>query len=249
MSRTLITRARILTLHPGAEFIDGGSLVLEDGVVAAILDDPEPQDAHAERIDAAGALVLPGLVNAHTHAYSTLVRGSGVPVEARDFVQLLQSFWWRLDLSLELEDVRLSAALAAVEGLRLGVTTVFDHHASYGCIDGALDAVAAGLELAGQRGVLCFEVSDRRGAHAARAALAENERYAGQARRLPFRLGSMLGLHASFTLADETLAAAEELARRCNLRAHIHAAEDVVDRVAGARDGSGVVERLERFGL
>jgi putative selenium metabolism protein SsnA len=245
----LITRARILTLHPGAEFIDGGSLLLEDGIVAAVLEDPEPQDAHAERVDAAGALVLPGLVNAHTHAYSSLVRGSTVPVQARDFAELLQSLWWRLDLSLEPEDVRLCAALAAVDGLRLGVTTVFDHHASYGCIEGALEEVASGLEAAGQRGVLCFEVSDRLGAESARAALAENERYAEHARRLPFRLGSMLGLHASFTLGDETLAAAQELARRCDLRAHIHAAEDLVDRVAGARDGSGVVQRLERFGL
>jgi putative selenium metabolism protein SsnA len=249
MSRTLITRARILALHAGAPFVECGSLVLDGGVLSEVLAEPEPQDAHAERIDAAGGLVLPGLVNAHTHAYSALVRGLDVPVHAADFADLLRQLWWRLDAVLEPEDVQLSATLTAVEGLRLGVTTVFDHHASYGCIDGALDHVAAGFESAGQRAVLCFEVSDRLGQDAARAALAENERYARSQPRLPFRLGALLGLHASFTLSDATLAAAAELAGGSGLGVHVHVAEDGVDRVRAVGGDTGVVERFERFGL
>ncbi|MFQ5600016.1 MAG: amidohydrolase family protein [Candidatus Krumholzibacteriia bacterium] len=248
-SRTLITNARLLTLHPGAEFVEPASLVLQDGIVGAVLEEPEPRDAHAEVLDAAGALVLPGFVNAHTHCYGALVRGLNEPIVAGDFAELLRSLWWRLDAELELEDVDLSATLAALDGLRLGVTSVFDHHASYSAIEGSLDAVARGLEAAGQRGVLCFEVSDRAGPGAARAALGENARYARQARRLPFHLGAMLGLHASFTLSDATLEEAAGIATGSGLRMHIHAAEDRVDRVPEASEGTGVVERLDRFGL
>lgn len=249
MPRTLITNARLLTLHPGAELLEGASLLIDDGVIADILNEPEPRDSHAERVDAAGGLVFPGLVNAHTHAYSSLARGLEAAVPEGDFAGLLRSLWWRLDACLEHDDLQPSAMLAALDGLRLGVTTVFDHHASYGCIEGSLEEIARGFEGVGSRGVTCFEVSDRAGRDAARAALAENRRHAVMERRLPSRLGALLGLHASFTLSDETLDEAATLAEDLNLPVHVHAAEDKVDRVEGARDGTGVVTRLQRFGL
>lgn len=249
MGRTLVTGAHVLTLHPGAELVSGATLVLDGGIVAAVLPEPEARDAHAEVMDAGGCLVLPGLVNAHGHAYAAFARGLPHRIEAPDFAALLRNLWWRLDAALELEDVRLSAALAARDALRLGVTTVFDHHASYGAIEGSLDAVAEGFEAAGQRGVLCFEVSDRAGRDAARAALGENERFAATLPRPPYLVGAMLGLHASFTVGDATLAAAAEVARRTALRIHVHLAEDPVDRVAGAARGSGIVDRLDAAGL
>ena len=249
MARTLVTHARLLTLHPGAPFLDGVTLVIEGGSLSTILPEPEARDAHAEVIDAGGALVLPGLVDAHAHHYSALARGLPFPVQARDFADLLHRLWWRLDAALDLEDVRLSAALAARDGLRRGVTTVFDHHASFGAIESSLDAVAAGLADVGQRGVLCFEVSDRHGEAAAGAALRENERFADTAPDLPGIAGAMLGLHASFTLSDATLERAAAVARRTALRVHVHLAEDPVDHVSGATSGSGVVDRLERFDL
>jgi len=239
VGRTLIVNARLLTLDPGAAWLEPASLVLEDGAVAALLADASPRDAHAETLDAGGALVLPGLVNAHTHCYSSLVRGIEARLDAPDFVALLRNLWWRLDASLEPEDVELSAALAALDGLRRGVTTVFDHHASYGCIEGSLARVAAGLAAVGQRGVLCFEISDRLGAATAAAALRENARHARDGVRPPWSPGAMLGLHASFTLSDATLGAAAALVRATGLAVHVHVAED----------GTGVVARLERFGL
>jgi len=249
MARTLVTHARLLTLHPGAPLVDPATLVLEGERIAAIVPEPEVEDAHADVVDAAGALVLPGLVNAHTHAYSAFARALPHPVRADDFAMLLGNLWWRLDAVLDRDDVRLSAALTARDGLRRGVTTLFDHHASFGAIEGSLDAVAAGLADVGARGVLCFEASDRAGAEAAQAALHENERFADIAPDLSGIAGAMLGLHASFTLSDATLEAAAEVARRTALRIHVHLAEDPVDRVGDSGSGSGVVERLDRFGL
>ncbi len=249
MSRTVIANARLLTLHPGAEFFESASLLLEDGLVTAILDDPDATDSHAERLDAGGALVLPGLINAHTHCYSALVRGLDARIGSDDFAALLRDLWWRFDLCLEPEDIEISAMLAGLLSLRLGVTTLFDHHASYGCIEGALERVAAGLETMGARGIVCFEVSDRAGPDAAQAALRENVRHASSGTQSPSRLGSMLGLHASFTLSDATLAAAAELAQQHGLAVHVHVAEAEVDRMGDAASGTGVVSRLERFGL
>jgi cytosine/adenosine deaminase-related metal-dependent hydrolase len=218
-------------------------------MVTEILAEPDARDSHADHIDAAGALVFPGLVNAHTHAYSSLVRGIDAMLPDGDFLELLQSLWWRLDACLEREDLQLSARLAGLEGLRLGVTTVFDHHASYGCIEGSLEEIAAGFEAVGSRCVGCYEVSDRAGVAAARAALEENRRHAAVGPRLPSRLGAMLGLHASFTLSDDTLQEAAALAAEQHLVSHVHVAEAAVDRVPGAQQGTGVVARLQRFGL
>lgn len=251
MPRTLITNARVLSLHPGAALLDSATLVLDNGVVADLVPEPAMQDAHAEYIDAGDALVVPGFVNAHTHAYSALVRGMPEPIAAADFGELLRNLWWKLDFNLSLDDVAASAMLMALDGLRCGVTTVVDHHASYGAVAGSLESVAAGFEALGQRALVCFEVSDRLGADAAAAALEENARHAPEARQLPFRLGSMLGLHASFTLSDDTLARASRVALEHGLRMHIHAAEDRIDRTgeAGTEGDSGVVERLKRFDL
>ena len=71
-----------------------------------------------------GALVLPGLVNGHTHLYSALARGMpGPPVAPRSFVEVLERVWWRLDRALDEESVYLSGLVAAVEAARLEFTT------------------------------------------------------------------------------------------------------------------------------
>ena len=117
MGRTLVTHARVLALQPGAEVLEDVTLVLEGRQVATVVPEPEARDAHAEVVDAEGGLVFPGLVNAHAHAYSALARGLPVPIHAPDFATLLERLWWRLDGLLELEDVRVSAALALAFGV------------------------------------------------------------------------------------------------------------------------------------
>jgi cytosine/adenosine deaminase-related metal-dependent hydrolase len=107
------------------------------------------------------------------------------------------------------------------------------------------------LDAAGQRGVICFEVSDRAGAACGRSGAARERALRDRERPGPFALGAMLGLHASFTLADATLEAASDLVRRTGLRVHIHVAEDPVDRIAARRD-SGQRHRRDastHFGL
>lgn len=242
--------------------LDDELTVLSDGAVAIVGNRIEAVGSAAdvgarydgaETIDASGKLVMPGLINAHTHLYSALARGLVADIEpSSSFTEILEHLWWRLDRALTLDDVRLSAAAGAIDLIRNGTTTIIDHHASQVHIDGSLSAVAESLDESGLRFNLCFEVSDRNGEEAREAGLAENERFARLAAsgRADGRIGASVGLHASFTLEDATLERAAGMAADLGLGCHIHAAEDVADvEDSVSRSGNRVVERLESFGI
>jgi putative selenium metabolism protein SsnA len=243
--------------QPG-QFREQVSVHIRDGRIAAV--DGEPTTGPTtgdEVIDARGGLVLPGLVCAHTHFYGAFARGMSLPGEpAADFPRILKNLWWRLDKLLTPDDIGASALVFLCDAIRHGVTTIADHHASPLSIDGSLDTIAGAVGQAGVRACLCYEVTDRDGFVLSRAGLLENERFA---RRLPMGragepsaglLAGSVGLHASFTLSDESLEAASGLARDLGIGCHIHVAEDKSDQVDSlARDGLTVVERLARAGV
>ena len=200
------------------------------------------------RRDCSQTLVLPGNVCAHHHLYSTLSRGMPYRLEPpKNFLQILQRIWWRLDRALDETTVRLSALCGGLDALRAGTTTVIDHHASPNFIDGSLDVIADALGELGLRSVLCYEVSDRDGPSRAKAGVAENRRFLARKRRLT---RGMVGAHASFTLSGDTLAACREAAASAGVGVHIHVAEDRADSDdAEAAYGVRVVERLGAAGI
>jgi putative selenium metabolism protein SsnA len=204
--------------------------------------------AGVPRHDCSGALVVPGNVCAHHHLYSALSRGMPYGLAPpRNFTEVLQRVWWRLDRALDENAVRASALRGGLDALLAGTTTIVDHHASPNFIDGSLDVIADALAELGVRSVLCYEVSDRDGPGRAVAGLAENRRFLAHQRRLA---RGMMGAHASFTLSDATLAACAEAARVAGTGVHIHVAEDAADqRDCGARAAGRVVERLHGAGI
>jgi cytosine/adenosine deaminase-related metal-dependent hydrolase len=172
----------------------------------------------------------PGLVCGHHHLYSSLARGMpGPPRRPTGFADILELVWWRLDRALDLELVRWSSLLGAVEALEAGTTAIVDHHSSPEAIDGSLDVIASACAEVGVRVTCCYEVSDRGGPDRAKAGLAENERFLRSGGR------GLVGAHACFTLGDETLDAVAGLAGDLGVGVHIHVAEDRVDAGAGAR--------------
>jgi putative selenium metabolism protein SsnA len=203
-------------------------------------------DAHY--LDGHGGIIMPGLVNIHHHFYSALARGLDPGTPMRNFPEVLDRLWWRLDRALDAEDVGISALLSLADCVRHGCTTVFDHHASPSCIDGSLDAIADAVDQAGISALLCYEITDRNGPEGAEAGIEENLRFQAEREDDP-RIRGVIGLHASFTLHDETLAQVAER-RPTGAGCHIHVAEDPVDVRASIESfGAGPVERLERFGL
>ncbi len=223
-----------------------GNVLIQGGRVVSV---GPPDGTRADtRIDCSGCLVIPGNVCAHTHVYSALARGMPFALEPpTNFLEILQRVWWRLDRALDEASVRASAELGAMEALLAGTTTLVDHHASPNAIDGSLDVIAEAFESMGLRSVLCYEVSDRDGAQAARAGVAENRRFAARAGSDLTR--AMIGAHASFTLSDETLGACVDAARSAGVGLHVHAAEDAADEAdSQARFGRRVADRLSRAG-
>jgi cytosine/adenosine deaminase-related metal-dependent hydrolase len=172
----------------------------------------------------------PGLVCAHHHLYSTLARGMPAPPRApQRFGEILEQIWWRLDTALDLDMLRASARLGAVEALLCGTTAIVDHHESPNAIEGSLDVIAEACAEVGVRVVCAYGVTDRHGADGARRGLAENERFLRAGGR------GMVGVHAAFTCTDETLAAAAGLAHDLGVGVHVHVAEGPEDADAGAR--------------
>jgi putative selenium metabolism protein SsnA len=185
----------------------------------------------AEELDANGMLVLPGAICAHTHFYGAFARGMYIPGEpARNFVQILEKLWWRLDLALDDEGTRLSALVCLADAIRHGTTTLIDHHASPNAIEGSLDILAEAIKQAGLRACLCYEVTDRNGDEGAKAGIAENVRFIVARRRDPCpNLRAMFGLHASFTVSDRTLEHCAGEAQMLDVGFHTHLAEDAAD--------------------
>jgi cytosine/adenosine deaminase-related metal-dependent hydrolase len=172
----------------------------------------------------------PGLVCGHHHPDSTLARGMPAPPGTpTNFTEILDQVWWRLDAALDLDLVRWSALLGAVEAVEAGTTAIVDHHASPSAIDGSLDVIAEACAEVGVRVVCAYEVTDRHGAEGAKAGLAENERFLRAGGR------GLVGAHACLTLSDDTLDAVVGLARDLGVGVHIHVGEDAVDAGAAER--------------
>jgi cytosine/adenosine deaminase-related metal-dependent hydrolase len=172
----------------------------------------------------------PGLVCAHHHLYSVLARGMPAPAATpATFGEILERIWWRLDAALDLDILRASARLGAVEALLAGTTAIVDHHESPNAIEGSLDVIADACAEVGVRVMCAYGVTDRHGPDGARRGLHENERFLRAGGR------GMVGVHAPFTCTDDTLAAAAALAADFGVGVHIHVAEGPEDDGAGER--------------
>ena len=196
-----------------------------------------------------GTRTTPGDVNAHTHVYSGLA-GFGMPAPSPppgSFREILQRVWWRLDRALDERTLRAAARYYVARSLQLGTTVLIDHHESPSFIDGSLDVIADACEELGMRALLCYGATERNGGRdEAGRGLAECRRFLASNRRALVR--GAVGLHASFTVSDRTIAEAGDLARELKTIVHVHVAEDVADvEDAIARGYSGPLERLAAF--
>jgi cytosine/adenosine deaminase-related metal-dependent hydrolase len=171
-----------------------------------------------------------GLVCGHHHLYSTLARGMPAPPRTpTNFDEILELIWWRLDRALDLEMIRWSAMLGALEALERGTTAIIDHHSSPNAIEGSLSVIADACAEIGVRVSCCYEVTDRNGLPGAEAGLLENERYLRAGGR------GYVGAHACFTLSEATLDSVTGLATDLDRGVHIHVSEGTGDVAAGAR--------------
>jgi putative selenium metabolism protein SsnA len=257
----IIRNARVLTLDSANRVLDSAAVeILPDGSIGSMAGEgagpSNPRLAKKgtqEIIDAQGRLLMPALINCHTHLYSTLARGIRLAGRApRNFPEILKKLWWRLDRALNPDDVYYSALVGLIDSAKCGVGTLVDHHASPNACAGSLDRVEQAFREVGLRGVLCYETSDRNGSASAAEGIQENIRFL---ERHPVGSGDGLiagsfGLHASFTLSDRTLRRSAEANESLRAGFHVHVAEDRCD-VEGARRRhyTSPVARLRDLGI
>ena len=249
----LIGNGRLITRDPALPYLADGAVAVEGERVKEVgtLADLKAKYPEARFVDAKGGVIMPGLINAHTHIYSGLARGLAIDGNnPTNFLEVLEGTWWNIDRHLTLDGTRASAYATVLDCIRDGVTTIFDHHASFREIPGSLFAIKDVCRELGMRACLCYEVSERDGAEKTDQAIRENAdfaRWAGDNDDDMIR--AMFGGHALFTISDKTFEKMVE-ANNGMTGFHIHVAEGMNDVYDSLRNyGCRPVNRLLYNGI
>ena len=228
----LVGKGTVITRDDTNPLIKDGGVVLEGERIVKVGDYETLRSEYpqAELIDAKGQIIMPSLINMHEHIYSAFARGLSINgYNPNGFLDILDGMWWTIDRHLTLEQTYLSAIATYIDCIKNGVTTVFDHHASFGAIEGSLFKIAEASAKMGVRSCLCYEVSDRDGEEKAKASVKENSdfiKYAAQQNNDMIK--AMMGMHAQFTISDKTFDLCRENMPE-GVGAHIHVAEGIED--------------------
>ncbi len=249
----IIGNGMLATRNSKNELIENGCVVIDGKVIVEIGDTTTMTKKYpqAKLIDAKGKLIMPGFINAHGHIYSAFARGLSVKnYSPKTFLDVLEGMWWNIDRHLMLSQTKASADATYLSCIENGVTTYFDHHASFGEIEGSLSAIAQSANEYGVRTNLCYEISDRDGEDKMKASVRENIEFINWVKHDESDMvKAMLGMHASFTLSDNTLNYAMSQ-KPSDIGVHIHVAEGMLDVIdCKEKYGMNLISRLSEFGI
>ena len=249
----LVGNGKLITRDPALPYLEDGAVALDGEVVKEVgaLADLKAKYPDAEFVDAKGGVIMPGLINVHTHIYSGLARGLAIEGNnPTNFLEVLEGMWWNIDRHLTLDGTRASAYATVLDCIRDGVTTIFDHHASFCEIPGSLFAIKDVCQELGIRANLCYEVSERDGEEKTRQSIQENADFAKWAKEQDDdMIKAMFGGHALFTISDKTF---EKMVKANDGMTgfHIHVAEGMNDVYDSLRNyGCRPVNRLLYNGI
>lgn len=234
-----LTNACIFDFH---NFKENSYIIFDNDEIKEVGDMIDFQGAD-DIYDCKGMIVMPGLINCHTHIYSTFARGMSVPFNPMKFQDILDQLWWKLDGQLDNKANYYSGLMYGCDCIKNGVTSVIDHHASGIDIKGSLSELKRSIcDDLFMRGIFCFETSDRFNVD---ECIKENIDFA---KNKSEHFAGMFGMHASMSLSDDTLTKISKSID--DIPVHIHVAEsgdDVKD--CYDKHGKSIVERLNDFGL
>ncbi len=231
----VLKNANLIQLYPpkityNADVVIDNEMIIDSGEKAG-------DSYEAEKIiNLENKFVSPGLVCSHNHFYSALARGITADIKpSNDFVSILKNLWWRLDRALDEETLYYSGLIGALESIKAGTTSVFDHNASPSYITGSLSTLKKAFEFAGLRGVLAYEITDRNGKDGMTLGineslefvkLLEEEKKSQNSKNL---IEAAIGAHAPFTLSTNSLEQIYDAIIKTNRGLHIHVSEDQYD--------------------
>ncbi len=214
MADIIIKNGYILTMDPAQDDIKRGVVVIEDGIITQV---SESTDETADTvIDAKGGVVMPGLVNTHTHAGMTLFRGYADDLTLSDW---LENHIWPAEAQLTDNDLYIGTKLACLEMIRSGTTAFVDMYIH-------VDRVARAVEESGMRAALSYGMIDLGDETRAESELKEGKRFVKEWNgRADGRITTMYGPHAPNTCSREFLMKVKEQAKQDNAKIHIHVLE------------------------
>ncbi|BCL31791.1 amidohydrolase [Streptomyces aurantiacus] len=240
----LVHGGDVLTVDEAGTVVPDGAVAVRDGEIVEVgpAEELRARYAAADTLDATGCLVLPGLVNAHTHLAMTLLRGRADDVTLQGFLERVLR--WESEL-LSADNVATAIRVAIAESVRAGVTSALDMY----WFHEAAERVAreAGWRL--HTGPTFMDVPDAADGIAYEDRLEWARRdLAGRTRRPGTR--PVLFAHSAYTLSPEQLTGIGALAREFGALLHIHAAENATEvATVEVRHGKRPVELLDSLGL
>lgn len=246
----LIKNGLVVTMDKGGKIIPNCSVSVDDGRIIKVK--KNGRGKADEIIDAKGKIVMPGLICAHTHLYGMLLRGAPLKIDPpTDFAQILQRVWWPMDETMNKEDAYASALISCLEYIKTGTTLFADTFSGPNTITGVLDKISMAVEQSGMRGILAFESTERNTRAEGAKGMNENERFIKKLKKnRKSRVGGMISIHASFTVSDELLQYARDVASRNKVPLTIHTSEGLADLYHNyEKFGKRTVERLKDSGM
>lgn len=241
--RLAIVNATAIIADDNATVVQGATLVVaDDGTIRALAAGNVPHDAR-EVIDARGGIVMPGLINAHTHLAMTLFRGLADDITLEDFLARLMPAEFAV---LSPEAVAAGTRLAALESLRGGITTALDmYYLPESIVDVARETrmrIHTGPTL------LEFDGPERL---AFDARLTWAKRWLERAKADNDAASQWLGPHSTYLMGEDHLRRTAALAQEYGARIHVHAAETrgEMQQVADRHGGKSPIEVLRDTGL
>ncbi len=253
--KTLIQNAWIVTMNDNYDILRNGYAVLDDTQILEVGQDTNAMQKWALQcdkvIDASDKILMPGMINAHTHMFQTFMRGLG---DDKPLFQWLSEEIWPFSVLMTEDDFYYAALLASIENLKTGATSVIDQHYVYTSLNNG-DKVFEAMEKAGIRGNLCrcfantvyreeFReteetiLSDIRRLH---------ETWNGKEGRLSLSVGPL----NPWGVTPDLFKSSKNLANELGIKFQVHTAEtqDVVSRTADMHNGMRNLEFFESLGI
>ena len=241
---TVLLPRWLIPMTPGCPVLEQHALVMEGERIAAVLprDEALARYAQAERVELPQHVLIPGLINAHTHSAMSLLRGVADDLALMDW---LNNHIWPLERQWVSEDwVYQGSLLSAAEALRGGVTYLNDMYFFPTAM--ARAAVDSGIRAGVSINVIDFPTGYASGPDDYIAkGVAAYEQFRGEK-----LLDWTSAPHAPYTVSDETFVKLRELAHKYEMQVHCHIHE-TQDEIAGSlkQYGERPLARLHKLGL
>jgi 5-methylthioadenosine/S-adenosylhomocysteine deaminase len=244
MSELLIAHGNVMTVDGHDTIIEDGGVLIAGSRIADIgaYHDVAARHPGVAELDAAGFVVMPGLVNSHVHLSMTLLRGVADDVEATAWLPVM----WALEKHLTPEAVYAGALLGIAEMLASGTTCFNDHYFQMG-------QVAKAVQETGIRAQLAEAILENRDVKKGQSELAAGSQFAADWNgKAEGRIVTRMGPHSLYTCSTPLIVQARQTADQLGVGLHMHVAESKFEmKLVGRkhRAGETSVQHLDGLGV